>query len=88
MFGEYNKKEEFKAKVIPKSPEVKTQIKNLIEGIILFQSLNKDDINIVIDAMEEIAVEEGETVIKEGSKGDTLYVIDSGEYVCSKVIKG
>lgn len=88
VFGVYNKKEEFKPKVVAKSPETKQQIKSLVEKIILFQSLNKEDINIVIDAMEEISVKEGETVIEEGSKGDTLYIIETGEYDCFKVIKG
>jgi hypothetical protein len=37
--------------VIAKSPETKEQIRKLIEKSILFQSLNKEDLNIVIDAM-------------------------------------
>lgn len=46
------KKAEYEGKVIPKTPETKAQIKKLIEKSILFQSLNKEDIGIVIDAME------------------------------------
>lgn len=38
--------------------------------------------------MEEIEVVEGQTVIEEGSKGDTLYIIDEGKYDCFKVING
>jgi CRP-like cAMP-binding protein len=30
----------------------------------------------------------GDEVIKEGDQGLTLYVVGSGEYDCSKVIKG
>ena len=88
VFGQYNKKEDFKPKVVPKTPETKQQIKELVEKIILFQSLNKDDVNIVIDAMEEINVQEGEKVIEEGAKGDTLYIIEAGGYDCFKMIKG
>ena len=66
VFGAYNKKEEFKPKVVAKSPETKQQIRSLVEKIILFQCLNKEDISIVIDAMEEITVNSDETVIKEG----------------------
>ncbi len=51
-FGEFNKKAEYEAKVIPKSAETKQKIKQLIEKSIIFQSLNKEDLGIVIDAME------------------------------------
>ena len=75
-------------KVIPKESATKEIVKKLIEKSILFNSLNKDDINIVIDAMEEHNTSAGEDVIIEGEQGDTLYVIDSGEFDCYKVIGG
>ena len=76
------------AKVIAKSTAVKEEIKTLIEKSILFKSLNKEDLNIVIDAMEEVEAVPGQAIITEGEKGDTLYIIDEGEYDCFKVING
>jgi len=52
--------------VIPKDAETKDSIKRLIEKSILFSNLNRDDINIVIDAMEEIVTTPGQDVIIEG----------------------
>jgi cAMP-dependent protein kinase regulator len=74
--------------VIPKDAETKKEIKQLIEKSILFQSLNKDDLSIVIDAMEEMMTKPGQSLITEGERGDTLYIIDEGEYDCYKVIGG
>jgi hypothetical protein len=36
--------------------------------------------------MEEVKANPGELIITEGEKGDTLFVIDSGEYDCFKII--
>jgi CRP-like cAMP-binding protein len=38
--------------------------------------------------MEEVIAEPGQAIITEGEKGDTLYIIDEGEYDCVKVING
>lgn len=88
VFGQFNKKADFNPKIIPKSSEVKQEIKSLIEKSILFSSLNKDDISIVIDAMEEVHTQAGQDVIVEGEQGDTLYIIDQGLFDCYKVIQG
>ena len=66
------------AKVIPKDAATKQAIKSLIEKSILFSSLNREDIGIVIDAMEEVTTAAGEDVIVEGEQGNTLYIISEG----------
>ena len=88
VFGQFNVKAEFQAKVIHKDAETKDSIKKLIEKSILFSNLNKDDINIVIDAMEEVVTSAGQDVIVEGEQGDTLFIIQEGEFDCFKVING
>ena len=88
VFGQFNVKVEFQPKVIPKDAETKDSIKRLIEKSILFSNLNRDDINIVIDAMEEIVTTPGQDVIIEGEQGDTLFIIQEGEFDCYKVING
>lgn len=44
----------------------------------MFMYLDEQDLNVVIDAMDEKKVEQGETVIKEGEKGDVLYLVEGG----------
>lgn len=88
VFGQFNQKAEYVPKVIPKSTPTKEEIKRLIEKSILFQSLNKEDIGIVIDAMEEITTQPGQSIITEGEKGDSLFIIDAGEYDCYKLLAG
>lgn len=63
VFGQFNKKADFVAKVIPKSAETKQEIKKLIQKSILFKNLNRDDLNIVIDAMEEVVTSDGQDII-------------------------
>mgnify|MGYP000016392909 CR=1 FL=1 len=88
VFGQFNQKAEYVPKVIPKTTPTKEEIKRLIEKSILFQSLNKEDIGIVIDAMEEITTQPGQSIITEGEKGDSLFIIDAGEYDCYKLLAG
>jgi CRP-like cAMP-binding protein len=38
--------------------------------------------------MEEVYAEPGRAVITEGEIGDTLYIINEGEFDCFKVIGG
>lgn len=54
----------------------------------MFSNLSKEDLNIVIDAMEEVATQPDQDVIVEGEFGDTLYIIDQGNYDCFKKIGG
>ena len=53
VYGEFNKKSDFKGKVIPKTSVQEQRIKLKILQSFLFENLEKDDIKIVIDAMEE-----------------------------------
>lgn len=44
----------------------------------MFSGLDENEMNVVIDAMDETKFKAGETVIKEGEKGDELYVVEEG----------
>lgn len=54
----------------------------------MFMSLDDKDMNIVIDAMDESKIASGTTIITEGEPGDVLYIVESGELSCSKIIDG
>jgi len=53
VYGKFNNKAEFKAKVIPKSDDQIQRIKLKILQSFLFESLEPKEVDIVIDAMEE-----------------------------------
>jgi len=44
----------------------------------MFKALNKDELDIVIDAMAEKRVSAGEVVIKQGEAGAVLFVVEEG----------
>lgn len=54
----------------------------------MFKALGQEELKIVIDAMEECKVQSGQEVIKEGDKGDLLYVVEEGKLDCFKLIDG
>jgi len=87
-FGKYNKKEDFKARVIPKSEEAKKAICEKIEKAFMFSGLDDGEKQIVVDAMEEKKAFKNEAVIREGDDGDVLFVVASGTLSCTKIFKG
>jgi len=87
-FGLHNKKEDFKPRVIPKSDEAKNAIMDKIEKSFMFSGLDDNEKKIVCDAMEEIKCVKNHVVIKEGDEGDSLFVVASGTFSCTKIFKG
>eukprot|EP00825_Cyclidium_porcatum_P049133 TRINITY_DN841_c0_g2_i2.p1 TRINITY_DN841_c0_g2~~TRINITY_DN841_c0_g2_i2.p1 ORF type:complete len:375 (+),score=79.28 TRINITY_DN841_c0_g2_i2:148-1272(+) len=83
-YGKFNKKQDFKPKIVPKSQEQMARIKTRLSQAFMFQSLDDQEQKIVIDAMEEKAFKAGDKVIVQGQDGDNLYVIDKGKLDCFK----
>ena len=52
-FGVYNKKEEFKPVVVPKSEDTKSRIADRLNMSFMFSALDPKEKAIVIDAMNE-----------------------------------
>ena len=52
----------------------------------MFKALGQDEIDIVVNAMEEVKFQEGQTVITEGEPGNVLYVLEEGNLDCFKRI--
>lgn len=74
--------------MIPKSLDIQQKIKERLSNAFMFMSLDPKDLKVVIDAMDEKKVSGGEFVIREGENGDVLYIVESGELSCSKVLGG
>lgn len=84
VYGDYNKKEDFKPRVIQKTQDVKTRILTRLKQSFIFRSLDDRETNIVIDAMEEKKFRAKDLVIQQGADGDCLYIVDQGELDCFK----
>ncbi|XP_076447637.1 cAMP-dependent protein kinase type II regulatory subunit-like isoform X1 [Babylonia areolata] len=69
------------AKVVhPKSDIQRQRLADVVKNILLFRSLDQEQMQEVLDAMFEKAVQPGEHIIDQGDDGDNFYVIDSGTY--------
>jgi cAMP-dependent protein kinase regulator len=51
----------------------------------MFSALDENEIEVVIDAMDEKRVVQGDSVIVEGESGDELYVVEDGILECYKL---
>lgn len=82
-------KESTMEKVVhPKTEEQRKRLVNATKNILLFRSLDKQQMEDVINAMFERKVDVGDAVITEGDDGDNFYVIESGQYDVLKNIDG
>lgn len=63
--------------VYPKSDEQRQQLSEAVKNILLFRSLDKEQMQEVLDAMFERKVKKDELVIKQGDDGDNFYVIQA-----------
>ena len=60
----------------PKSDVQRKSLLEAVKGILLFRSLDPEQLNEVLDAMFHREVVKGENIITQGSDGDNFYVID------------
>ena len=63
VYGEFNKKEDFIARFIPKTEDQIKKIKQHVLVSFLFSNLDQKELDIVIGAMEEKRYDKGEYVI-------------------------
>nr|XP_022299214.1 cAMP-dependent protein kinase type II regulatory subunit-like isoform X3 [Crassostrea virginica] len=70
--------DEYEKIVHPKSDEQRQRLAEAVKHILLFRSLEQEQMQEVLDAMFEKKVVEGDHVIDQGADGDNFYVIESG----------
>lgn len=63
-FGIWNKKEDFKAKVVPKSDETTLKILTRLSQAFMFSALDDLEKKVVLEAMEERKAKAGDEIIK------------------------
>ena len=88
VYGAWNQKGEFVPKVVPKGEEVKAKLKKRLLHAFMFNALDDNELDIVVDSIEEVQVCKDQVLIHEGEEGDCMYVVESGILSCTKVFKG
>ena len=83
-YGKWNQKGDFKPKVIAKSAETREKLKKRLLQAFMFGALEEREFEIVVDSIEEVRVKAGDVLIKEGDKGDCLYVVEQGTFDCTR----
>lgn len=84
VYGDHNKKENFKAPIHAKPEESILHIIQLLNQSVLFSHLEDKEKRILALAMELREFGKGDMVIKEGDDGNDLFIIDEGELKCTK----
>ncbi|XP_069964855.1 cAMP-dependent protein kinase type II regulatory subunit isoform X1 [Bactrocera oleae] len=72
--------DEAERKIYPKSDEQRARLTDSVKNVLLFRSLDDEQMNQVLDAMFEKRVQPEEFIIRQGDDGDNFYVIESGVY--------
>ena len=88
VYGDWNKKGNFKPKIVHKSAEVKEKLKNRLLQAFMFNALEEKEFEIVVDSIAEVKIHPGDLVIKEGDEGDCMYIVEQGTLTCTKHFKG
>lgn len=71
--------ENYEKKVIEKDPETMTKLREAVSSNVLFQHLEKDELNDVLDAMFPVDPSAGDVIIQQGDEGDNFYVVHEGK---------
>jgi wobble nucleotide-excising tRNase len=66
VYGNFNKKGDFKPKVIAKSADTINKLRARLLQAFMFSALDEDELKIVVDAIEEIRGAPNDVIIKEG----------------------
>lgn len=71
---------ELQAHTVPKSGEDIATISAAINSNFLFQHLDAEQRASLINVMQEVSVQAGQRVIRQGDRGDLFYVVDHGRF--------
>lgn len=81
-YGDFNPRVAYNPPFIPKTDAQTARLKACLSDSFLFESLETDDMAIVIGAMSEVQVEPTHRLILQGDNGDCLYVVEHGKFDC------
>ena len=84
VYGEWNKREEFKPPTFLKTDSEKFRLRDLLSKSLLFSHTDASDMEVIVDAFEKITVQSGMVVIEQGDVGDFLCILEEGRLVCER----
>mmetsp|Transcript_33723 Transcript_33723/g.61067 ORF Transcript_33723/g.61067 Transcript_33723/m.61067 type:complete len:415 (+) Transcript_33723:73-1317(+) len=87
-YGAFNVKQAFEPPVYSKTEEQEARIRQVTARSFLFNTLDKNNLSVIVSAFLEKQVASGERIIQEGDDGDCMFLIESGEFDCIKLING
>merc|ERR1712007_273121 len=87
-YGQWNQLKAFTPPVHEKNVAQKTKLVALLQKSFLFNALDEENINVVVDAMLEAKIENGTRILQEGDDGDVMYIIEVGTFDCLKKLSG
>lgn len=73
---------------VEKTEEQKKRIKDRLLNFFMFEALENEEMETLIGQMAGKHLKQGETVIREGEDGSSMFFVDSGELECFKVVPG
>jgi len=74
--------------ILAPSQGTRKELMKTIEVIPIFQGLNKEEITKLAVSFDEIAFGRGESIVEQGHRGESMFVITSGTCARVKIIKG
>lgn len=83
-YGNYNIKKEFVPKIIKKTEDQKKRISEKLNNSILFNTLEQNEKETVLNAFTEHKYKLNDLIINQGDQGDVLYLVESGYFECYK----
>lgn len=69
----------YERKVHEKDPATRERLATKAQETFLFSTLDKEQLDVLLDAMFQVDHTAGSTIIKQGSEGDNFYIVYSGE---------
>ncbi|TRY59161.1 hypothetical protein DNTS_032409 [Danionella cerebrum] len=71
-----------------KSKRKREQIMGFLKTARTLKALNDVQLSKIIDSMEEVKFQENEVIVREGTEGNTFYIILKGEVLVTKKVNG
>ena len=87
VYGILNKFIKIKEKKFQKTEEQKKKIKEKIRHIFIFNSLDEEELNKVIDSLEENNYSNNKFVIKQNENSEKFFLIEQGDFECEKIYR-
>ena len=90
VYGAFNQQKTFVPPQYPKTADQEKRLKDILSQrqLIVFESLDEKDIDVILLAMEKCSFKTGQRIIQQGDDGECLYVVETGHVECKVLQNG